>query len=397
MVCVRSWLEISKTKLAHNVRLVREAAHEAEVVAVIKADAYGHGADVVAPMLLEEGVRWLGVNDLDEALVMRAALHVNNAEEREVNLLVMCGMEPHEAPFLVQLNATPVVWMPEQIDALNEAGRMENKRVAVHLEIDTGMARQGATVGEELDDLLRALADSEYVRCEGVFTHLCCSEVAGAKTTQVSMRKFEQALEQVHAGGIIPQYLHIANTSAVDEQTVMPWMQALAKLDSATVMVRPGLALYGYALDVEGGHGVMDAELQPVMEWKTRVRALREIAEDATVGYGATFMAPKAMRLALLQVGYADGFTRAASSGMGNGWVVVRGQRARVVGRVSMNMTVVDVTEIADVEVGDEVTLIGEGVSAEDHARWAGTIVYDVLCGMKAAARDVEMDEDEDE
>ncbi|MEO6923584.1 MAG: alanine racemase [Bryocella sp.] len=392
---MRSWLEISKPRLVANVQQVREAAHDAEIVAIVKADAYGHGVNVVAPMLLDAGVRWLGVNDLDEALVVRAVLG-----KREVNVLVLCGLETHQAPFLLHLDTTCVVWMPEQVYALNEAARLESKRVAVHLEIETGMARQGATVGAELAEMLDALADSEYVRCEGVMTHLCCSEVRGARTTTDAMRLFEQALEQLHAGGVIPQYLHIANTSAIDEQAVVPWLEALARVDSATVMVRPGLALYGYALPMEGGHGVLASELQPVMHWTTRVLALREIAEGATVGYGATFTATRTMRLALLQVGYADGLTRRASSGMGDGWVMVRGERAPVVGRVSMNLTVVDVTEIAGVEIGDEVVVLGEGVSAEDHAQWAGTMVYEVLCGMRAMARDANpemMDEYDDE
>jgi alanine racemase len=380
-VDLRSWLEVSSEKLAHNLRTVRDAAPEAEVLAVIKADAYGHGARVVGPMLSDEGVRWLGVNDVDDAVVARASL-----QGREAQLLLMCGARADQAAHVMELDATPVVWEAEQVNALHEAARIAGKRVRVHVEVETGMARQGAAVGSELAALLRALAASGHVRCEGVFTHLCCSEVAGAQTTQKAMRAFEQALEQVHAVGILPHYLHVANTSAIDEQTVTPWLQALAKLDSATVMVRPGLALYGYALPVEGGSGVFGGQLQPVMRWKTRVVALREIAKDQTVGYGATFMAPQTMRLALLQVGYADGLTRAASSGLGNGWVIVRGMRARVIGRVSMNMTVVDVTEIVDISVGDEVTLLGEGVSAEDHAQWAGTIVYHVLCGMRASS-----------
>jgi alanine racemase len=162
---------------------------------------------------------------------------------------------------------------------------------------------------------------------------------------------------------------------------------------SAAVLVRPGLAMYGYCLPVrsavdeaelDGANGTLRERLRPVATWKTRVIGLREIAAGDAVGYGATFVANQPMRLALLPVGYADGFRREASSGIGDGWVMIAGERAPVVGRVSMNLTMVDVTGIAGVSVGDEVVLLGEGVSAEDHARWCGTIAYEILCGIRA-------------
>jgi alanine racemase len=175
-------------------------------------------------------------------------------------------------------------------------------------------------------------------------------------------------------------------------------MQRRANEISASVLVRPGLALYGYCLQLEnengggvqqssGSRGELCAEIQPVLTWKTRIIAIREIAPGQTVGYGATFVAERPMRLALLPVGYADGFRREGSSGIGDGWVRIAGQRAPVVGRVSMNLTVVDVTQIAEAVEGAEVTLLGEGVTAEDHARWAETIPYEILCGIRAVRR----------
>ncbi len=178
----------------------------------------------------------------------------------------------------------------------------------------------------------------------------------------------------------------------------MAWVRAAAAGLGAQAMVRPGLALYGAALPLEGvGTGALGARLQPALSWKTHVTGLREVPAGATVGYGATFTAPRPMRLALLPVGYADGFRREASSspqpakapsgdpdsGVGDGWVMIRGERARVVGRVSMNLTTVGVTGIAGVGVGDEVVLLGEGVSAQEHARWCGTIPYEILCGVR--------------
>jgi alanine racemase len=162
-------------------------------------------------------------------------------------------------------------------------------------------------------------------------------------------------------------------------------MQELVGRVGARVMVRPGIALYGYCLQLDTGRaGALGKRVKPVLTWKTRVIGLREIGAGTTVGYGATFTAKSLMRLALLPVGYADGLRRAASSGVGDGWVMIGGRRAKVVGRVSMNLVTVDVTDVEGVAVGDEVVLLGEGVTAEDHARWSGTISYEILCGIRA-------------
>jgi alanine racemase len=183
--------------------------------------------------------------------------------------------------------------------------------------------------------------------------------------------------------------LHLANSSALDEGSTTVWMRETAAAMGARVLVRPGIAMYGYCLPIEGESraGELAARVRPVLTWKTRVIGTRSIVAGETVGYGATFVAERAMRLALLPVGYADGLRREASSGIGDGWVMIAGERAPVVGRVSMNLTVVDVTAVADVGVGTEATLLGEGVSAKDHARWCETIPYEILCGIRARAR----------
>jgi len=377
---LKSWVAISGARLAENFRAVRSVAGSGvEVLAVIKADAYGHGAAMCAPVLVEAGAKWLGVSDLEEGIAQRELMPHSG-----VRLLVMCGMEAGDAVGMVAHGLTPVVWTAEHVTAMERAARAGGHRVNVHLEVETGMARQGAAVVSELAHVLERLSASRWVHCEGVMTHLCCSEVAGAGTTKVAVERFAVALKKVAAAGMKPEFVHVANTSAVDEGGTMRWIRAKAKAMGARAMVRPGLALYGHCLPIDGtGAGALRPKLAPVMEWKTRVMGLREVEAGTTVGYGATFVAVKTMRLALLPVGYADGFRRAASSGVGDGWVMVKGKRASVVGRVSMNLTVVDVTEVAGVVDGDEVVLLGEGVSAEDHARWSGTISYDVLCWVR--------------
>ena len=348
---------------------------------MVKADGYGHGAVICGPVLRNAGARWLGVTDVEEGATVREALG-----ESSTRIMVMSGMELGDAAALVANGLTPVVWTVEHVSAMERAGRAAGQRVPVQVEVDTGMARQGAAVGAALDGVLGRLAESRWVSCEGVMTHLCCSEVAGARTTARAQELFAEALSAVKAAGLRPEWVHAGNTSAVDEGGTMAWVRQQAKGMGARAMVRSGLAVYGYCLPLEEAEesaARLRKKLKPVLTWKARVLGVREVEAGAAVGYGATFVAERPMRLALLGAGYADGFRREASSGMGDGWVMIAGKRAAVVGRVSMNLTVVDVSEIEGVVEGAEAVLLGEGVSAEDHAQWAGTIPYEILCGIR--------------
>ena len=380
---MKSWIEISSTSLAENFRAVQAVAgDEVEVLPVIKADAYGHGATTCAPVLVEAGAKWLGVDDVAEGAAIREV-----SPRRDTRLLVMCGMELADAPAIVAYGLTPVIWTPEHVAVLESAARAGGHRIKVHLEIETGMGRQGVAPGEDLARMLERLASSQWIDCEGIMTHLCCSESAGAVITETQRERFASALDQAIGAGLHPELIHLGNTSAVDEGSTMTWIRDTARSLGARAMVRTGFAIYGHCLEIEGTHahtGALAPRLSPVLCWKTRIIGLREVAAGATVGYGATFVAAQPMRLALLPVGYADGFRRAASSGLGNGWVMIAGQRAPVVGRVSMNLTVVDVSGIENVHEGMDVVLLGEGVTAEDHAHWSSTIAYDILCGIKA-------------
>jgi alanine racemase len=394
---VKSWVEVSGRRLVENLRAVQavasaEAGVPVEVLAVVKANGYGHDGALVAQALVGGGARWLGVSDVEEGAAVRRALG-----ESSTKILVMCGMELGDAAAMVEHGLTPVVWTVEHIAAMEKAARAAGQRVAVHLEIDSGMSRQGARVGDELAAVLERLKASRWVACEGVLSHLSSAEVAGSAVTLQQREVFAAALQQVSAAGVRPEWVHLANSSGVDEGSTLAWMGETARRMGSQLMVRTGLAVYGYCLPVEEGVGRLAARLQPALAWKTRVAGLRDVAAGATVGYGATFVASRLMRLALLPVGYADGFRRTGSStpqpakapaggpdsGIGDGWVMVAGKRAAVVGRVSMNLTVVDVTGMS-VAVGDAVVLLGEGVSAVDHAAWSRTIPYDILCGIRA-------------
>jgi len=335
-------------------------------------------------VLVNAGVRWLGVADVDEGVRVRGVVGDG------VRLLVMLGLEETDCKGVVVHNLTPVVWTMEHVAMLERAAESTGKVVRVHLEIDTGMARQGVD-WKGVVGIAERLAGSKWVRCEGVMSHLVAAEVEGSAVTQRQRGRFEEALQVIVDKGITVEWLHLGASSAVDEGSTLGWMQELAAGVGARVMVRPGIALYGYCSPVTAandgdpcGGGALGKLVKPVLTWKTRVIGLREIGVGDTVGYGATLTAKSLMRLALLPVGYADGLRRAASSGVGDGWVMIGGGGAAVVGRVSMNLVVVDVTDLEGVAVGDEVVVLGEGVTADDHARWSGTISYEILCGIRA-------------
>ncbi len=290
-----------------------------------------------------------------------------------------------------------MVWETGHLELLAEAARREGvtQPVPVHVEIDTGMARQGVACGEDLCRLLERIAATPELRLDGVFTHFASTEVAQAAQTREQEHRFEAAMAQVAEAGLRPEWVHVGNSSLIDnggEVGSLRWVSRLAAGVGARAMVRAGLALYGYLLPIEGAGGEelarVRAQVRPVMQWKTRVIGLREVEAGATVGYNGSFVAERGMRLALLPVGYADGLRRELSgcNRKAGGWVMLAGQRAPIVGRVSMNLTVVDVSGIAGVAVGDEATLLGDGVTAEDHARLAGTIAYEIVCGVRVSS-----------
>lgn len=391
---VKSWIEVSGERLAGNFRAVRATAGaETQVLAVVKANAYGHGVETCSVTLAEAGARWLGVADAREGTRVRRTLDAARIGRADVGILVMCGLMPGDAAADVGLIAkyelTPLVWTVEQVRWLHGHTGMR-----VHVEVDTGMGRQGARPGAELEELLDAIA-AAGLELDGVMTHFCAAEVAHSERTQAQERRFEEAVAQVRMKGMRLGWVHAGSSSSVDNPThEEPWLAELAKSVGACAMVRAGVALYGYCLPIEQSwhqepDGYVDPRLHPrllpVMTWKTHVLDVREMSAGDSIGYNATFTAKHAMRVAVLPVGYSDGLRRelSGSDARPGGWVMMHGQAAAIVGRISMNLTTVDVTAIHGVQVGDEVVLLGDGVTADDHARLAGTISYEILCGVR--------------
>jgi alanine racemase len=389
------WAEISRSQLLKNHDLLRELAGSAELLAVVKANAYGHGVVECTHALTarDAGVStpWLGVTCVEEGAAARGA-------SPAARVLVMGGVWEREAEAAIAQRLTPVVWEPVHIDWVETAAQdVGIDALAVHLEIDTGMSRQGARL-DGLLPLLERIRATKRLRVEGVLTHLHSPEARESRSSMEQLTRLATTLDQMTAHGFRPQWIHAGNSATLMVEDEVCALSKMAGRFGARAMLRPGLALYGYAPRFTG-IDVPDAvsALQPVLEWKTRVVSLRSIEPGETAGYSATFRAQRKTRLALLPVGYADGLNRLLSN---RGSVLVRGQQAPIVGRISMDLTTVDVTDVPGVALGDEAVLIGKQkgeqgearITADDHADMIGTIPYEVLCNINARVPRVMVD-----
>ncbi len=370
-----TWAEVSLTSLRQNFRTVAKHTGAGVIVcAVVKADAYGHGAVECSRALEAEGAKWLGVTSLDEAIPLRDA----GIESR---ILLMTGFWRGEESEIVRLGLTPTVWEPWHIDSLEMAaarGTVSNgtMRQAVHLKVDTGMGRLGVSL-EELPAVLKALKAAPHLLLEGLSTHLASSEIMDAPSVGEQERRFEEALRVVRTAGFVPELVHMANTSAL-----------ISRRETWNNMVRPGVALYGYFLPFqragrEVSGGTLRLPVKPVLTWKTRILSMRNFAANQALGYGGTYVTKAPAHVAVLPVGYADGYNRQLSN---RGRVIVRDHYAPIIGSISMDLTLVDVTGIPDVAVGDEVILLGtsDGLSVDalEHARLANSSPYEILCNI---------------
>ena len=338
--------------------------------AVVKADAYGHGALECSKALEAEGVKWLGVTSLDEAIPLRDA-------GVQANILLMTGFWRGEETEIVRLRLTPTVWEPWQIESLDRAAAsLGVAHHPVHLKIDTGMGRLGVAV-DQLATVLNVLRATKHLVVEGLSTHLASSEIMDAPSVGEQERIFEAAWRMVRDAGYDPKFVHVANTGAV-----------ISRRETWNTMVRPGVALYGYYLPFQrAGREVSGRTLRlpvkPILTWKTRILSLRNFGAHQALGYNGTYVTKAPAQVAVLPVGYADGFNRQLSN---RGRVILREHYAPILGSISMDLTLVDVTGIPGVSVGDEVILLGNcdglSVDALEHARLANSSPYEILCNI---------------
>jgi alanine racemase len=366
-----TWADVSLTTLRQNFRTVQKHVSAAVTVcAVVKADAYGHGAVECSKSLEVEGAKWLGVTSLDEAIPLRDA-------GVRANILLMTGFWRGEEGEIVRLHLTPTVWEPSQIESLDKAAAgLGVAQHPVHLKVDTGMGRLGVGI-DQLPAVLNVLRSAKHLTVEGLSTHLASSEIMDAPSVAEQERSFEAARRMVRDAGLEPRFVHVANTSAV-----------ISRRETWNTMVRPGVSLYGYYLPFqragrEVSGGTLRLPVKPILTWKTRILSLRNFGANQALGYGATYVTKAPAHVAVLPVGYADGYNRQLSN---RGRVILREHYAPILGSISMDLTLVDVTGIPGVSVGDEVILLGtcDGLSVDalEHARLANSSPYEILCNI---------------
>lgn len=366
-----TWAEIDLAGLAANFSLVKErVGPEVNVMAVVKANAYGHGAVECARRLESKGADWFGVALPEEGIELRRA-------GIEKPILCLAGFWEGQADACLQNKLTPAVYQLETIAALDRAAHDRGEVADVHVKIDTGMGRLGVRF-DEVGDFVAQLKRFRNVRIDGLMSHFAAAdEPRCGPLTSHQIQRFENAATAFREQGFQPTFTHLANSAGVFGQP-----GAFAK--GAANMVRPGGVLYGLWRDIlDPAH--RDEPLRPVMSLRSRITLLKWVPAGETVGYGCTFEASSKTLVATIPLGYDDGYMRALSN---RGHAIIRGVYATVIGRISMDLTIIDVTNVPGVEVNDEVTLMGQAgnlaVTAEDIAKTAGTLSYEVTCGIGA-------------
>jgi len=363
-----TWAEIDLNHLAANFNQVKQRVSQtARVMAVVKANAYGHGAVQCAQRLAREGADWFGVALPEEGIELR---------ESGITQPILClaGYWPGQAAACIRHGLTSVVYRLEMIDALNQAAANAGVVADVHVKIDTGMGRLGVRF-DQLSEFVAALSQFHNVRIDGVMTHLAAADDASCQPlTRDQIVRFDKAVLVFRDHGYRPTHLHLANSAGV-----------YGYRESWGNLVRPGGVLYGLWRDVLG-LATPSPGLLPVMSLHSRICLLKWVPPGETIGYGCTFEASRRSLIATVPVGYHDGYMRGLSN---RAHVIVRGMYVPVVGRVSMDLTLIDVTDVDGVEVDDQVTLLGLNrenaelkITAEDLARIVGTLSYEVTCGV---------------
>jgi alanine racemase len=368
----RSYVLVSLSQIARNYRNVCAAVGPGvEVMAVVKADAYGHGALEVSRTLIREGAKWLAVSSVDEGVTLRCA----GIQER---ILVMAGFLPVEREALLEYDLTPTAQSLADLAELERMAERAGKPLAFHLKIDSGMARLGTRAAPQ--EIVAAIRALRMARIEGLMTHFASAADFTSRQTDQQIARFNACHDALREAGIAIDYVHLSSTNAI----------GYARRDAWHNMVRAGHALYGYLSPPRGSAPPRILDVKPALTWKAGILAVKDIPEGTLVGYGGTFRATHPMRIAILGAGYADGVFHRLSN---RGKVIAAGQLTPILGTVSMDLTTIDVSHAPELQPGDEVTLLGtEGDStldAQQIARVAGTISYNILSSISARVRRV--------
>lgn len=366
----RSWVEISRAQISENFAAIRRAVEpDTQVMPVVKADAYRHGAVEVSRILEADGARWLAVSNTEEGVVLREA-------GVKARILVMADFLPFTREAMLAHHLTPVIHSLEDLAELDRLAQSKGERSRYHLKVDTGMGRLG--VAPDPSRIVAAVANAKHVDFEGLMTHFASAGNYESAQTEHQIKIFDSVAGALEQAGLKPGLLHSSSTIPVAYGRRAAWRS----------MVRPGHAVYGYVSPARGPAPSGLLTVKPALSWRATVLSVKDLPAGALVGYGGMFRAPRPLRVAVLAAGYADGIPHRLSN---RGSVIVKGKIVPMLGAVSMDLTTVDVSQVPNVAVGDAVTLLGsEGavsIDAQQIAKWAGTISYSVLCGIHARVK----------
>ncbi len=356
---MRTYLRIDLDKIASNYRrIVKAVGPDAKIAAIVKANAYGHGATPVAQRLSTEGCSCFAVATLAEAVELREA-------GVDQQILMLYGFLGGEESEVVRHGITPVLTSLNQVEKWKSQGRERGAPLACHVKFNTGMNRAG--LDDRNDKSIDAVSSPELV-VEAVSTHLAAAEDFADSASAPPRQRFESVLDRLAQRGVRPAFRHMANSAGV------AWRPS-----AIYNMVRTGLAIYGYLSRTTGPHGASAYNCEPAVEWRSQIVDLRDVSPGDRIGYNGTFKARSPMKVALLGVGYADGYRRALSN---RGEVLIHGVRCPVVGRVSMDLTTVDATRVPQGKIGDEAVLLGDGITLHELADHCDTVSYEALCAI---------------
>jgi len=362
-----TWVEISLSKLRRNVQRIRELAGARKVMAVIKADAYGHGAVPVAKCLAECGVDWFGVATVEEALELRAAgIHQP--------VLLLGGLYMSDPAHLIEYRLTPSISSTMRLDTYAECARRYGRPIEFHLKVDSGLGRLGLPL-DRVEAFVEHYRELEGLQLKGLFTHLASAEDLVASQTDEQAQHFATALEQLRRLQVEPEWVHVSNSAAL-----------LAGRNFPENLVRVGALLYGCCMPLvvpPGQELPKVPEFEPILTFKSRIVYMKDVPSGTPLGYSAAFYTCRPSRIATVPVGYADGLSHALSN---RGYAIVRGRRARIIGSISMDLSLLDVTDISGTNIGDEVILMGQSdrcsITAIEIAQLLDTVPYEVLCSI---------------
>ncbi len=362
-----TWLEIDSRAFSKNMQTIRKLAGNRLIAAAVKANGYGHGLREMIQLIKGENIDYIAVHSLEEAILARK-------HGWQKKILVVGYIQINDLTSVLELDIEPTVYNIETITALGHLAQKSGRKISFHLKIETGTNRQGVE-SEKIENFASAIKQYSFLILKGVSTHFAnIEDTTDHSYANYQLEEFNKIVSKIKSLGLQPEYRHTACSAAL-----------LLFEETKFELVRPGIAIYGLwpsketylSYRLSGGSNSI---LNPILTWKTRVIQIKEVPSDAFVGYGCTYRTMSKTRLAILPVGYYDGYDRSLSN---LSYVLIRGRRAPVRGRICMNLTMVDITDIEGIELEEPVILLGadggERISADQIAGWAQTVNYEII------------------